>query len=150
MSYQLERKAIEAFFIAQWAGATPLGMDGQTFKPVNNSLRLTINSGAVLQGSIGRTANRKDHIGTLIATIYTDGDLGSSAWRGYAETIINFLTEATIDNAGAAITATEDAFVRFSPPQMGEGRHPYISASFKDAPFHITNITAPFVRYSAN
>lgn len=147
MSYQTERAAIEAYFIAQWAAATPLGLDGHKFTPVNNSVRLTIQSGAVLQGSIGRTANRIDHVGMLTVTIYTEGGKGSAAWRGYAETIMGFLFETTIDNAGAVITATADAFVRFSPPELSDNRHPYIAASFADAPFHVTNIIAPFVRY---
>ncbi|APX88646.1 hypothetical protein BV394_01960 [Brevirhabdus pacifica] len=148
MSYANERKAIETYFIAQWAGATTVIPDGQTGEPTPDSVRLTINSGAVLQGSIGRTSNRHDHIGTLVVGIYTDGALGSAAWRAYADTIIGFLTEVTLNSSGAVISTTAEAFLRFSPPEMGEGRHPYISASFKDAPFHVTNITAPFVRYS--
>lgn len=144
MSYSQERKAIETYFQAQWGATTTIGLDGHKFTPVADSVRLTINSGARLQGSIGRTANRIDHIGTLVVSIYTDGKEGSEAWRGYAETIIGFLHEKTLDDAGAIITTTADAFLRFSP---AGGQHPYISASFKDAPLHITNITAPFARY---
>ena len=147
MSYDSERAAIETYFIAQWAGATPVGMDGHKFQPVNNSVRLAIQSGQVLQGSVGRSANRKDHVGMLMATIYTDGGKGSSAWRGYAETIIGFLEEVTIDSAGAAITATGDAFVRFSPPGIVGPQHPYIQSTTQNIPFTITNVAAPFVRY---
>ena len=149
MTYQLERAAIETYFVAQWAGATPLGLDGHTFKPAANSVRLTIKSGAVLQGSIGRVSNRLDHIGLLTATIYTAGGVGSAAWRGYAETIIGFLREVTLANTGAVIASTSEAFVRFSPPDIGEtNRHPYIAADFAAPPFHVANVAAPFVRYS--
>jgi hypothetical protein len=146
--YQNERKAIETYFNAQWAATTPIGFDGQTFTPEADSVQLTIQSGAVLQGSIGRTANRKDHMGNLTVSIYTDGDKGSSAWRGYAETIIGFLMDKTLDDAGAVIATTADAFLRFSPPTQTGIMHPYVSASFKAAPFTQTNIIAPFKRYS--
>lgn len=146
--YQNERKAIETYFTTQWGDATPVGPDGQSFEPIADSVRLTINSGAVFQGSIGRMANRKDHVGTLVISIYTEGNLGSSAWRPYADTIIDFLTEKTLTDAGIIATTTAGAFLRFSPPQIAPNEHPYISASFKSAPFHITNITAPFIRYS--
>lgn len=149
MTYQLERSSIEAYFIAQWASATPVYMDGHIGEPVENSVRLSINSGRVLQGSVGRVSNRIDHVGTVVVAIYTPGDEGSAAWRGYAETIQGIFHGKTIDDAGAVITAHADAFVRFSPvgPGGAEEQHPYISASFKDAPFHITNITVPFIRY---
>lgn len=148
MSYDLERKAIEAYFLSQWGATTYIRVDGQTFTPRADSVQLTIHSGAVLQGSIGRINNRKDHMGNLTVSIYTDGDKGSSAWRGYAETIINFLMEKTLDDAGAVITTTADAFLRFSPPTQSGIMHPYISASFKAAPFTQTNIIAPYSRYS--
>lgn len=149
MTYQTERAAIEGYFSAQWGSTTPIGFDGHEFTPAANSVRLTIQSGAVLQGSIGRASNRLDHVGLLTVTVYTAGGQGSAAWRGYAETIINLFRDVTLDSAGAVITATADAFVRFSPPEISErNRHPYIAASFADPPFHITNVSAPFVRYS--
>lgn len=150
MSYDNERRAIEAYFTAQWGVTTPIGYDGQTFTPEADNVLLTIHSGAVLQGSIGRDANRKDHMGNLTVSIYTDGDKGSVAWRPYAETIIGFLMDKTLDNAGAVITDPADAFLRFSPPTRAGFQHPYISASFKTAPFTQTNIIAPFVRYSTS
>lgn len=149
MTYQTERSAIETYFGTQWDGATPVGYDGHLFTPEADSVALTIQSGAVLQGSMGRSSNRLDHIGLLIVAIYTEGGKGSAAWRGYAETIMGFLRDVTLDEDGAAITATADAFLRFSPPEIGESnRHPYISASFAAPPFHIANVAAPFVRYS--
>lgn len=147
MSYQQERSAIERYFITQWAGATEIGLDGHPFEPEIDSVRLTIASGAVLQGSIGRTANRKDHMGTLTVQIFTDGAKGSGAWRGYAETIITMLEEVTLTTAGVPTTTTAGAFVRFSPPTGTGILHPYIAASFTDAPFTVTNVIAPFVRY---
>lgn len=155
MSYANERRAIESYFAAQWADQAPVIWDGQGGEPATDSegvpldsVRLTIQSGAVLQGSIGRDQNRMDHVGMVTVAIYTAGGAGSAAWRGYAETITDLFHGITLDPAGAPITQTADAFVRFSPPQLGERRHPYIAASFADAPFHITNVIAPFVRYS--
>ena len=85
----------------------------------------------------------------LIATIFTEGGRGSAAWRGHADVMMGFLRDATIDSGGDLITTTADAFVRFSPPEIpSQNRHPYVSAAFAEAPFHVTNITAPFVRYS--
>lgn len=150
MTYQNERKTIEKFFTTQWAAATPVGLDGQEFTPTINSVRLTIASGAVLQGSVGRTANRKDHMGNLTVQIFTDGKKGSAGPRGYVETVISMLMEKTLDNNGAVITSTSDAFLRFSPPTQTGILHPYVSASFKDAPFHVTNVIAPFKRYSTS
>jgi hypothetical protein len=46
------------------------------------------------------------------------------------------------------ITDSADTFIRFSPPELSDNRHPYIAASFPDAPFHKTNVIAPFVRHS--
>jgi hypothetical protein len=148
MTYALERSAIETYFQAAWAGATPVGFDAQAFTPAVGSVLLTINSGAVMQGSIGRLLNRIDHIGTVVISIYTEGGKGSAAWRALAETAVNIFFEKTIDTAGVLITGASTAFVRFSPPEVSPAQHPYISASFAAPPFHITNVTAPFVRYS--
>ncbi|WP_108482261.1 hypothetical protein [Oceaniglobus ichthyenteri] len=149
MTLQNERKAIETYFTTAWTDTTvPVGMDGHEFTPSINSIRLTIKSGAAIQGSIGRIANRIDHIGTLTATIYTAGGEGSAAWRGYAETITGLFFEKSITSAGALITTGTDTFIRFSPPQLGDNRHPYIAADFASPPFHQTNVIAPYVRYS--
>jgi hypothetical protein len=148
VSYQLERAAIEAYFTSQWGSTTPWGRDGQKFEPVANSVRLTITSGAVRQGSIGRTANRIDHLGLATFQIITEGGKGSAAWRGYAETIMGLFFEKTLSSAGAVITSGADAFVRFSPPELGDNRHPYIAADFADPPFHLTNVICPFCRYA--
>ena len=143
MSYQTERSAIETYIKANWTGAA--GFDAQAFTPAVGSLLVTINSGSVLQGSIGRTANVIEHIGTLVLTYYSDGGKGSAAWRTVADTLTDLLFEKSLTAAG--IVAGSDVFIRFSPPQLGDARHPYISASYAAAPFQITNLTAPFVRY---
>lgn len=148
MTRRLERSAIEAFFRANWT-ATPLsktGMDGHAFTPTENSILLTIKSGDVLQGSIGRVQNVIEHVGIVTATIYTKGGNGSDAWRGYAEALEALFFEASINTTGAR--AGTDVFVRFSPPQLSPNQHPYIGADFPSTPFHITNVIAPFVRYT--
>jgi len=147
MSYDQERFAIESYVAANWT-ATPVGYDGQSFTPVSNSIRLTITSGATRQGSIGRTLNRIDHIGMATFQIITDGGKGSAEWRGYAETLMDLFFEKTLSSAGVPITSHADAFLRFSPPEMGDNRHPYIAADFPDPPFHLTNVIAPFTRYA--
>lgn len=145
MTYALERQAIATYLAANWTGA--IGHDAHQFTPEYGAIRLTINSGAVLQGSIGRTANRIDHIGTLTVTIYTEGGKGSDAWRQIADDLIVLLENIRLADDGTEATAPGETFIRFSPPEMGENAHPYIGASFADAPFHITNLIAPFVRY---
>lgn len=148
MTLQNERRAIETYFTTAWSSTTvPVGMDGHDFTAIAPSIRLTIKSGAAIQGSIGRISNRIDHIGTLTATIYTAGGAGSAAWRGYAETITGLFFEKSITSAGALITTGADTFIRFSPPQLGDNRHPYVAADFADPPFHITNVIVPFIRY---
>ena len=146
MTYQLERQAIETYFAANTTGLS-VGLDGHNFTPAVDTLQININSGAVRQGSTGLATQVRHAIGTAVITIYTDGGKGSAAWRGYAETLVAHFTDKTIDSAGAIITATADAFARFSPPQLGDDSHPYISANYPAAPFHVTQITAPFVRY---
>ena len=146
MTLQLERSAIETYFGMRWGSTTPIGYDGQAFDPIANSVRMTIKSGAVMQGSIGRIINRIDNIGLVTLTIYTEGGKGSATWRGYAETLMGLFFEKTISDTGGIITASSQAFIRFSPPEMGDNRHPYIGADFPDPPFHLTNVIAPFVR----
>jgi hypothetical protein len=146
--YRAERAAIETYFLAAWGAGGPVGMDGHAFEPAAGSVMITIQSGAVLQGSIGRTSNRLDHVGVLIASIFTAGGVGSEAWRTHAGKIIGFLRDKTISRQGAIITTPADAFVRFSPPGIAGNQHPYISASFAVPPLLQTNVTAPFVRYS--
>lgn len=149
MTLEAERIAIETYFTAAWADRLPWGRDGQSFKPDINTARLTIQTGQRFQGSIGRTLNRIDNIGIVIVTIYTDAQEGSSEWRPYAQAALDIFHGKTIGQDGTIITATADAFIRFSPvnPNGREEQHPYISGSNKQAPFWITNITAPFARY---
>ncbi|TXH18075.1 MAG: hypothetical protein E6R03_02755 [Hyphomicrobiaceae bacterium] len=145
MSYSTERAAIAAYFNANWVGA--IGHDAHDFTPAAGSIMLTIASGAVLQGSIGRTANRIDHIGTLTVSIFTEGGTGSDVWRKLADTLQGLLFDKRLTTAGALATTPGSTFIRFSPPELGENRHPYIGASFPVPPLHQTNLIAPFVRY---
>lgn len=160
--YQRERIAIEAFlrerwieFSEGWADQTRLVMDGQAFplldaqgNPIFDRIRVTIKSGAVLQGSVGRIRNQHLHIGTLTCSVYTEGGSGSHRWRWYVEKLHDLFHEVSIDKGGAPVAATSDVLVRFSPPQLAPNHHPYVGADFDDPPYHITNFIAPFVRYS--
>lgn len=143
MTYQLERAAIEQYLITGWASATPLGLDAQTFTPTVNSISLTINGGDVVQGSIGRSANRIEYVGLAQIMIYTEAGKGSAAWRGYAETLKDLFFEARITAAGAAISAVNEEFIRFSP----RGQHPYIAGSQINEGLTMTTFNAPYVRY---
>ena len=146
MTYQTERLAIETYIAANWSGG-PIGFDAQEFTPVAGSIMLTINSGAALQGSVGRALNRINHIGTLTISMFTDGGNGSQAWRGMAETLTGLLFNKRLTSAGVLATLPATTFIRFSPPEIAPNEHPFISASFPVAPLHQTNLIAPFVRY---
>ncbi len=146
MTYQLERAAIETFLNAQWAGATPIILDGQSGAATANSISLTINSGDVMQGSIGRAANRLEYIGLVQILIYTDAGKGSAAWRGYAETLMGIFREARITTAGIAISAPSDEFIRFSP----SAQHPYIAGTQTEANLVTTTFNVPFIRYGTS
>jgi len=147
MTLDTERAAIEAYFIANWTD-TAYGLDGHPFEPVAPCVQLFIKDGAVFQGSIGRVQNTLHNIGLLTLVLYTDGALGSSAWRGYAESLQSLFRGKTLDAAGAVVTSqAQTSLVRFSPP-LESNNHPYIGAEFIDAPFHRTNIICPFIRYS--
>ena len=95
-----------------------------------------------MQGSIGRTDNRIEHLGNVFINIYTTGGDGSASWRGYAETLMGLFFNKRLDNAGNIASSNE--FIRFSPINQ----HPYISGTISDIPFNIATLTAPFVRYS--
>ena len=155
MSDVAELHSIERYFDTQWADRTPIiwgAHGGEAATDAQGvpiySVRHKVDSGATLQGSIGRTKNRLDNIGMVTVTIYGPGGKGDVQHRAYRQVIKDMFHGVTLDTAGIPITQTADAFVRFSPPQLGDRRHPYIAASFADAPFHITNVIAPFVRYS--
>ena len=150
MTLDLERSAIETYFIAAWNARTPLLMDGDAGDNAVGTCRLTITPGARLQGSVGRTLNRIDNVGIVTISIYTNAALGSVAWRSTAQAAIDTFHGVTIDQDGAVITATEDAFVRFSPVSArgSEQQHPYIAGTSKTTPIQTTNIIAPFVRYT--
>lgn len=150
MSLQTERIAIETYFFANWT-ATPYGLDGQPFTPAINTVQMFIADGAVMQASIGRTLNTYNNLGLVTFVVYTDGALGSSAWRGYAETLINLFLGKTLDATGALVTGSgQTPLVRFSPPELGDNRQPYIGPVTLEAPLRRTNVIVPFVRYETH
>ena len=63
MTFQLERKSIEKYLVTAWNNATPIGLDEHEFEPIANCLKLSIVNGTTMQGSIGRTDNRIEHLG---------------------------------------------------------------------------------------
>lgn len=143
MTYQLERSAIETYIIAQWGGATPLILDGHAGEPVANSISIDIQSGSVLQGSVGRASNRIDYVGLLQIVIYTEAGKGSAADRGYRETLAGIFRNARLTSAGVTITDPADEFLRFSPGEQ----HPYIAGTQVEAGLRFTTLNAPFIRY---
>lgn len=142
MTYQTERAAIEAYLKAQWSD-TPIIFDAQKGKAAADTIRLTINNGSAVQGSIGRGANRLDYVGVVQIQIFTEAGKGSAGWRGYAETLDGIFRDARLTTAGAAITAVNQEFIRFSPQQQ----HPYVSGTVTHAGIQSTTFNAPFVRY---
>ena len=148
MSLTSGRTAIEAYLQAQWVSAVPMGMDGHAFTVAAPSIRMTITEGAVLQGSIGRTLNQVHQIGLVTFQIFTAGGTGSEEWRGLADTLMDLFHGKTLDAAGAVVTTqAQTALVRFSPPELGNGAHPYISAMIEDPPYQMVNVMVPCIRY---
>ena len=147
MSLETGRIAIETYWKANWT-ATPTGYSGHPFKPVAGSVRLNINNGATLQGSIGRVQNSIYTVGLLTVSIFTDGQLGDAAWTGYAQSVLDLFHGKALDASGAVVTSgAQVPLIRFSPPELGNNAHPYIGPVTKDAPFNMTNVICPFVRY---
>lgn len=143
MTYATERLAIETYLNTQWAGATAIGFDLHNFTPSANTISLTINNGTVLQGSLGGGTNRIDYVGLVQIQIYTAAGLGSSAWRGYAETLEGIFRNARLTSAGVAVTDPADEFIRFSP----RDQHPYIAGTQVEGGLQITTFNAPFTRF---
>lgn len=141
MTYATERRAIEVYLQANWQDRTPIGFDGHDFEVVANSLRISIQNGSALQGSIGASKNRIDYVGNLNIQIITEAGTGSQTWRDYAEVLDGLFRDKRLSDSGQIATTSE--FIRFSPEQQ----HPYISGEISDIPFHIATFIAPFVRY---
>ena len=143
MSYSTERQAIETYFNTEWAARTSLGFDGHPFTPEHGTVQLFIQSGDVLQGSIGRVANRIDHIGLLQIMVYTDSGKGSAAWRSRAEDVMGILFNKRLTSAGLVVGSGDTEFLRFSP----QDQHPYIAGQDRGINLTTTTINAPFTRY---
>jgi hypothetical protein len=147
MSLDSQRAAIETYLSNNWTD-TPIGFDGWPFTPAADSIQLSIVDGAVMQKSIGRSQNVFANVAVATLTIYTDAALGSASWRGYAQALKTLFHGKTLDAAGAIVTSgAQTPLVRFSPPELGDNRHPYNGASLVDAPFRRTNIICPFIGY---
>lgn len=154
MTLALERQYIEAFFIANWT-ATPYGLDGGSFTPAygldgrpSASVSLTIIDGAMMQESIGRTANVYITPAQISLNIYHDGAQGSAAWRATADALISLFWNLTLDTSGARVTTSAQVpFLRFNPPQLSDNRFAKIGPLMIEAPFGVKPVTIPFIRY---
>ena len=143
MSYVQEREAIRAHFKRNWHFQSKWGFDDEAFTPAPNTVRLTIQSGDVRQGSVGRVTDRVEHIGVVEAQIYSARNSGSR-WRALADAVEAVFLRATINVDGEPIGAGDQPFVRFSPADQ----HPYImSVNRSDAKLTQVLLVAPFVRY---
>ena len=96
MSFDSERSAIEARFLAQWVTGSPasprtaIGMPGHTFTPPvgQSSVRLSILNGQGLNMSMGDPgANLVRYAGVLMINIFTPGGEGTKAARDLADLI---------------------------------------------------------------
>lgn len=143
MSYDAERAAIEGWFASQWGSLTPIGFDGHFFKPVANSVRLTIQSGDVRQASFGNPgSNKARHVGIVQVEIYVQGGQGSNQWRGYAETIQDIFLNKSLAANGTEATTSADVLVTFGR----DGQLPYIASKLEEAPLYRVTVNAPFWR----
>lgn len=148
MSLQTGRRAIEVYTAANWTDPAPIGFDGHPFAVSAPSIRMSITEGAVRQSSIGKVTNTVHQIGLVTFQIFVDGGKGSNEWRGLADTLIGLFHNKVIDADGALVTSgAQTALVRFSPPELGEGQHPYIAGQFEEPPYYQVNLICPFVRY---
>ena len=148
MSLVAAPEAIRRYFAAHWTYDVPLGQDGHPFTAIHRSVRLTILMGKRPQLTIGRVQNVVGQIGTLTGQVYTDGGKGASASRVIGKWLIDLTHNITLDATGAVVTtASQTALVRFSPPEMGDNPHPYVSSDEDGVPFRQTNIVCPFIAY---
>lgn len=141
------RLAIVTFFETQWANATPYGLPEFTFVPTPGSVRMTIAEGDELQGTIGRVQNVANNVGVVMFQIYTAGGTGTKAANELAETLKTMFRNKTLSAAGVVITDPSQAFVRFSPPELGAGCHPKVVSRMVVETLLQTNVNCPFVRY---
>lgn len=148
MSLAAARASIARYFAANWTYDVPLGQDGHPFTAVHRSVRLTLKLGARRQQTIGRVQNVVGIIGTLMAQVYTTGGQGADTGLQIGDWLIDLTHGVTLDADGAVITAADQvAVVRFSPPELGDGAHPYVSSDLDGVPFRQTVIVCPFIAY---
>lgn len=147
MSLQAGSRAIAMYFREAWVSAIPVYPDGWAFETVAPSVLLTVKEGAYLQNSVGRVSNVFHQVGTLICSIYTDGGAGSSTWRAIADDLVNIVFAKSLDVDGELLAGSATPLIRFSAPELGEMRLPYIGADTDGVPFRQTNLICPFIRY---
>ena len=149
MSYQTGRRTIETYTLNNWDVQIPIGFDRQTFTPIHRSVMMEIMEGELFQGSIGAPgANSVYHAGVLQFTVYVSGGRGSDEWRAIADMITDLFFGITLDTDGLPIASpSQVAHVRFSPPEMGDSRHPKLASQAMEPPFLTAVIQCPFVRY---
>jgi hypothetical protein len=151
---ETERTAMEAYVLSTWIDTEvglvdqpftpPFGVDG---KPVP-SLRLSIVNGDRKQATIGGERNRVNTIGVLQIQLMTDAAQGRASWATYADILLGMFDRTTLDETGCDILTTgAAAFIRFSPPELGDNAEPYVAGNKDDGPFRVVTINAPFVRY---
>lgn len=148
MTYQLERRAIQTYFAAQWGALSPsppIGFNRHKFKPVEGgtSVRVTINRGEARQISFTRPGSNKiQMVGVVQFEIYTPGGVGSDLSEYYAEAIQNMFINKNLATDGTVATSAADVFVQFGRG----GLMPYIAGAAEEPPFLRTTVNAPFVR----
>ena len=141
MSYATEASAIETYLKAGITGI-PVGFEKKGFGNATTRIEAHIQNGDVLQGSIGRIADRIDNVGVLQLVIYTGPDANANR-RTYAETIETLFRGKRIKSDGTAVGSGDTEFIRFSP----QDQHPYIASNQNSGGEQRTVMNVPFVRY---
>lgn len=127
MGYSSERAAIETLLNSAWGGSTPIGYDGEAFKPVYNSIRLTILSGKARNASIGAPgSNLARYTGVVAIQVFTKGGEGTSASRDIEDRLSDIFRNKTLGGIRLGV--------------------PYVQTSLEEAPFLIRTMMVPFER----
>lgn len=150
MTIRAGNRAIRLYVQANWSSPVPMGYPGHPFTVAAPSIRMTIQTGARNQGSIGRVQNQVHQIGNVHFQIFTEGGIGTDEADGLCDTLIDLFHGKVLDADGAVVTSqSQTPVVRFSPPELGQSKHPYIAARVEldDAPYLQTNLICPYVRY---
>lgn len=104
MSYSLEKRNIEEFFIANWSH-TPIMFENGESAESGDWVRLTIQNGDAFQASMGDNPAFR-HIGVVFVQIYTKTDTGSGRALELADFVDALFRNLTLNN------------LRFKVPQV--------------------------------